>query len=258
MITASVPSQAVRRPELPRPEALFLFPKIPAESATPCGFCLAVHPRHPFLSKPAVKQYLHVCWISSRRVSATYDRLNDDPNTLAENAFWESVKVRRKKPLGRENVLAVISDAEFPVGRTAAKWLDVQQGAWQNELLEVFCKTEPLLDRDHYRILIGDDGRKYLRPIGYFYYADELEEGDGKPFRGVSFRTCDIPLDEFIDNVKNVEGYAADYQCEIRQYIDDLSAVGLAEAVRASGILSLSILPYDAITMDTPVGDYIA
>ena len=129
---------------------------------------------------------------------------------------------------------------------------------WQNELLEVFCKTEPLLDRDHYRILIGDDGRKYLRPIGYFYYADELEEGDGKPFRGVSFRTCDIPLDEFIDNVKNVEGYAADYQCEIRQYIDDLSAVGLAEAVRASGILSLSILPYDAITMDTPVGDYIA
>lgn len=89
----------------------------------------------------------------------------------------------------------------------------------------------------------------------YFYYADELEPGNGRPWRRVDFSGASMPLKEFIENYKTDKQAADLLEQEARQYILELSDAELEQGMKEE-YEGVPVMPYEFLTEETPDGTY--
>lgn len=110
-------------------------------------------------------------------------------------------------------------------------------------------------ESDFFQITRGSD--RYIHINHYYYYADcEVEQG--KPYRRITFSKCIVPLSEFLAiPAKERQEYVNGLQCNVTQYIDDLTEVEYFLALDYDEAhLSPKHLQYSQITSDTPSGWY--
>lgn len=115
---------------------------------------------------------------------------------------------------------------------------------------------------DFYRVE-EQDGKKYIRLQAYVYFVGESadEETPDAVYRMISYGGAEYPIDEFIRSTvygrKNVEA-TKEYD-GFTQYIDDLTEEEVNEFFKKGYVQDepFSELPFSAITLDTPCGNYV-
>lgn len=115
---------------------------------------------------------------------------------------------------------------------------------------------------DFYRVE-ERDGKKYVRLQAYVYFVGESadEETPDAVYRMISYGGAEYPIDEFIRSTaygrKNVED-TKEYE-GFTQYIDDLTEEEVNEFCKKGYVQDepFSELPFSAIALDTPCGNYV-
>ncbi len=112
------------------------------------------------------------------------------------------------------------------------------------------------LDCDYYSVE-ESGGEKVVHIDGHFYLAgDSCTDNPEEIYRHVSVCGFEIPMEKFLSmDTENLWDIASEYN----QYIQDLTEEQVIEEMQHyfNGKPGTP-LPYGALTMDTPCGDYIA
>lgn len=105
---------------------------------------------------------------------------------------------------------------------------------------------------------IEDDGKggKQIHILGYTYASDNDTEDYWRVAEGTFII---IPLQEFIDNLKQNEDYVSDLWCDAKQYEGDHTDEQVVDIINHyfNGETANDVLHYSEITIDTPCGDYM-
>ena len=171
---------------------------------------------------------------------------SEDPNN---DGIWAKLEKTSER-----NTDTIISDFEIPDGVLECKIL--------NDVPELITSTvrhfnnllvaKEILDIDFIRISTAYDGTKTIEPDHYYYYGEEIQRGDGKPFRRVDIRRADVPLEEYLSK-RNTNEFDEWYDVllqEARQYCDELSPIELVKQMRED----LKTAHKKKITKTTPDG----
>ena len=122
--------------------------------------------------------------------------------------------------------------------------------------MEKFKKVSEPKALEFYSIDPDGKGGKEIHIMGYMYESD-TDEGEGY-WRNVEFTFCIIPLDEFIKNYNEDDGYIDHIESEIKQYMGDHTDEEIVKMINNyfNGHPAEYDLHFGEITMDTPCGDY--
>lgn len=122
--------------------------------------------------------------------------------------------------------------------------------------MEKFSKVSEPKALEFFSIDPDGKGGKEIHIMGYMYESD-TDEGEGY-WRNVEFTFCIIPLDEFIKNYNEDDGYIDHIESEIKQYMGDHTDEEIVKMINNyfNGHPAEYDLHFGEITMDTPCGDY--
>ena len=93
---------------------------------------------------------------------------------------------------------------------------------------------------------------KTIHIEGYTYYGDNWAYADVCGFI--------VPLDEFVQNMKDDPDYVADLESECKQYQEEKTDKEVLDIINTyfGGLPADRILSFEEITNDTPCGNYVA
>ena len=121
-----------------------------------------------------------------------------------------------------------------------------------NRLPEV---SEPE-ELEFYSIEQDGKGGKQIHILGYTYASDNNTEDYWRLTEGTFMI---VPLQEFIDGLKQDEEYVNNLWCDTKQYESDCTEKQVVDIINHffSGHTANARLGYQEITIDTPCGNYI-
>ena len=116
--------------------------------------------------------------------------------------------------------------------------------------------TEPE-EMEFYSIEPDGRGGKQIHILGYTYASDNNTEDYWRLTEGTFMI---VPLQEFIDHLKQDEDYVDNLWCDAKQYEGDYTDAQVVDIINNyfDGHTANRRLHYSEITIDTPCGDYIA
>lgn len=105
---------------------------------------------------------------------------------------------------------------------------------------------------------IEDDGKggKQIHILGYTYASDNKTDDYWRLTEGTFMI---VPLQEFIDNLKDDEDYVGNLWCDTKQYEGNCTEQQVRDMMNDyfDGHRADRLLHYSEITIDTPCGDYM-
>lgn len=201
---------------------------------------------------------LHLSYMKERKPSLNVSILNSDPNTETEGAVWITADFRRRKPtIHSSRWIPVVSTYPIRPARYSVRCFNTCQSYADLKVLSAVA-SEGTLDSVNYIEIFLQRGVKHIRFSHYYYFADELEPGNGLPYRCVSFRNAELPLQEFIGRYLKDHNFVDTLQQEAKQYIEDISKDELLKRVAEdldTYRVHISINPENTAD-DYPVGQY--
>lgn len=116
--------------------------------------------------------------------------------------------------------------------------------------MKKFEKLEGPREVDFYTIKEDNKGNKDIFLIGFTYY------GDNWIYAYVS--GCAMPLEEFVNNMNEDEGYATCVYSDYTLYEDDLDEDEVLDLINTFFKKEPAyVLNFNEVTNDTPCGNYI-
>lgn len=211
------------------------------------GSALIVPPTSPFPESVLNhrSKVLHLAIVSLTNP----DYMDSDPN--ANGVLYD---LHKEDEEGLESMW-LVSDFELPDGVSRVKVLN-NRNDYSERVLKHFNRlllVEEILDDDFLRVTT-EQGIKMIEPRFSYYYAGELEAGDGKPYRRVEYWNAKVPLSEYLQN-RDMEGWYDELLECSRQAVQELSAEDFAREA-ASELRSARRLS-DGLTLESPDGIYI-